>query len=144
MAASGKAFPKLHDSLAQKKVDFDTDALKVMLLSAYTYAATHQYVSDVKGAGTESTSAVYTAGGVALTSVTWTQSGDVYTLDAADTVFHASTGTDAKYAVIYDSTPGTDATNPVIGYINLDGAAGTVSVLGITWNASGILTQTAA
>lgn len=144
MAATGKAYPMLHDSLAQKKIDFDSDTLKVMLLSAYTYAATHQYVADVKAAGTESTSAVYTAGGVALTSVTWSRSGDVYTLDAADVTFHASTGTDAKYAVIYDSTPGTDATNPVIGYVNLDGAAGTLSVLGITWNASGILTQTAA
>ena len=143
MPATGKAYPKLHDSLAQKKIDFDSDSLKVMLLASYTYSAAHQYVSDVKAAGTESTSGVYAAGGVALTSVTWTLSGDVYTLDAANTVFDASTGTDAAFAVIYDATPGSDATNPVIGYVNLDGAGGTVAVLGINWNASGILTQTA-
>lgn len=141
MAATGKAYPMLADSLAQKKIDFDSDALKVMLMASYTYAATHQYVSAVKAAGTESTDADYTAGGVALASVTWTRSGDVYTLDAAD-VSWAST-VDAAYAVIYDSTPGTDATNPVIGYINLDGSGGTVAVPGIAWNSSGILTVTA-
>lgn len=143
MAATGKVFPMFADSLGQKKVDIDTDTLKVMLLSAYTYAATHQYVSQVKAAGTEATSGVYTAGGATLTSVTWTRTGDVYTLDAADVSWDASVGTNAAFAVIYDSTPGTDATNPVIGYVNLDGAGGTVSTKGITWNAAGIFTHTA-
>lgn len=143
MAATGSAFPMVSDSLAQKKIDIDSDTLKVMLLASYTYAATHQYVSAVKAAGTEATSGVYSAGGATLSSVTWTRSGSVYTLDAADVVFDATTGTNAAYAVIYDSTPGSDATNPVIGYINLDGAGGTVSVKGINWDASGILTVTA-
>lgn len=143
MAASGNAFPMASNSLAQKRVDLDSDTLKVMLLSTYTYAATHEFVSNVKAAGSEATSAVYTAGGATLGSVTWTRSGNVYTLDAADVVWDASTGTNAVAAVVYDATPGSDATNPVLGYINLDGAGGTVSVKGITWNASGILTLTA-
>jgi len=141
MAATGKAYPMLADSLAQKKIDIDSDTLKVMLMASYTYAATHQYVAAVKAAGTESTDADYTAGGATLASVTWTRSGDVYTLVAADVTW-AST-VDAAFAVIYDSTPGTDATNPVIGYINLDGAGGTVAVPGIAWNSAGILTVTA-
>jgi hypothetical protein len=144
MAATGKAYPMLAKSLSDGLVDFDSDTFKVMLLSAYTYAATHQFVSDVKAAGTESSSGVYTTGGEALASVTFTRSGDVYTFDAADLSIDATTGTDAKYGVIADTTPGTDATNPVVGYINLDGSAGTVSVLGFTWHASGILTVTAA
>ena len=148
MAATGKAYPMLADSLAQKKVDIDSDTLKVMLMSAYTYAATHQYVAAVKAAGTESSGTGYTAGGATLGSVTWTRSGDVYTLDAADTSWNATGGSlAAKYAVIYDSTPGSDATNPVIGYVNLDGAAGTLTAtdanFSIAWNASGILTVTA-
>jgi len=142
MAATGKAYPMLPKSLGDKLLDFDTDTFKVMLLSAYTYAATHQFVSNVKAAGTEASSGVYTAGGNTLASVTFTRSGDVYTFDAADTAFHGSTGTNAAYAVIYCSTPGSDATNPVVGYVNLDGSGGTLSVLGITWNASGILTFT--
>ena len=144
MAATGKVFPMFADSLAQKKVDIDSDTLKVALFSAYTYAATHQYMTAVKAAGTESSSAVYTAGGATLTSVTWTRSGDVYTLDAADITWDATVGTNAAFAVIYDSTPGSDATNPVIGYVNLDGAGGIVSTKGITWNASGIVAHTAA
>ena len=120
-----------------------------MLLSAYTYAASHQYVSDVLGAGTETTGTGYTAGGATLSSVTWVQSTNTYTLDAADTVWNAAGGSlSAKYALIYDSTPGSSATNPVIAYVNLDGSAGTVTATDanftLQWNASGILTITAA
>ena len=144
MAASGKAYPMFANNLAQKLIDIDSDTLKVMLMASYTYSAAHDFLDDVLGAGTQASGTGYTSGGATLASVTWTRSGDVYTLDAADVVFHASTGTNAAFAVIYDSTPGTDATNPVIGYVNLDGSGGTVSTLGINWNASGILTQTAA
>ena len=143
MAATGKAYPMLPKSLGDKLIDMDGDTLKVMLLSAYTYAASHQFLDQVKAAGTESSSAVYTAGGATLASVTWTRSGDVYTLDAANVVWDASVGTDAAFAVVYDSTPGTDATRPVIGHVNLNGAGGVISVLGIDWNAAGILTVTA-
>lgn len=144
MPATGNAYPMLPKSLSDKLIDLDSDTLGVMLMSAYTYSAAHQFVSDVKAAGTEATSGVYTAGGPSLTGVTFTRSGNVYTLDAADVSIHASTGTNAVAAVIYDKTPATDATRPVVGYINLDGAGGTVSVLGFTWNAAGILTFTAA
>jgi hypothetical protein len=148
MAATGKFYPMAHDSFAQKKIDIDSDTIKVMLLSAYTYAATHQYVSDVKGAGTEASGTGYSAGGATLGSVTWTRSTDVYKFDAADTSWTTTGGAlTAKYAVIYDSTPGSDATNPVIGYINLDGSGGDVTstngTFSIVWNAGGIFTQTA-
>ena len=143
MAATGKPYPMLAKSLGDKLIDMDGDTLKVMLLSAYTYAASHQFLDQVEAAGTESSSAVYTAGGATLGSVTWARSGDVYTLDAANVSWDAAIGTDAAYAVIYDATPGSDATRPVIGYVNLDGAGGTVSTLGIDWHASGILTVTA-
>lgn len=138
-------YTKFADSLAEKKANLTTDTLKVMLLSAYTVGSTQdtaQYLSDVLAVATEATGTGYTAGGQALSSVTWTASGHVYTLDAADTVWTSSTIT-AAYAVIYDSTPGTNATNPVIGY--LDFGASIPSTSGsytITWNASGILTVT--
>lgn len=142
MAATGQTFPMFAQSLAQKLVDIDSDTIKVALMASYTYAATHQFWADVKAAGTESTDTDYTAGGATLASVTWSRSGNVYTFDAAD-VSWAST-VDAAYAVIYDATPGSDATRPVISLINLDGAGGTVAVPGIAWNAAGILTATAA
>jgi len=141
MTATMRVYPMLSDSLGQKKVDVDSDALKVMLLSAYTYSAAHQYVSDVKAAGTEASGTGYTAGGVALSSVTWSRSGDVFTLDAADVTW--TNPINAVAAVVYDSTPGTDATNPVLCYINCDGSGGTVAVPGFVWNTAGILTSTA-
>lgn len=148
MAATGKAYPMLAKSLADKLVDLDSDTHKVMLLSAYTYAATHQFLSDVKAAGTEASGTGYTAGGATLSSVTWTRSGDVYTFDAADTSWSATGGSLAgKYVVIYDSTPATDATRPVIGYVNLDGAGGTLTATDanftVAWASGGILTVTA-
>ena len=143
MPATGKAYPMLPKSLSDGLLDFDTDTFRVMLLSAYTYASSHQFVSDVKAAGTESSSGVYPAGGETLASVTFARTGDVYKFDAADLVVDAATATDAVAAVVYCSTPGTDATNPVVGYINLDAGA-TVPVLGFTWHADGILTFTAA
>ena len=73
MAATGKAYPMLADSLGQKKVDIDSDTLKVMLMATYTYAATHQFFSDVLAAGTQASGTGYTSGGVALSSVTWTR-----------------------------------------------------------------------
>lgn len=148
MAATGKAYPMLAQNLGQKLIDIDSDTLKVALMSAYTYAATHQYWADVLAAGTQSSGTGYTSGGATLGSVTWSRSGDVYTLDAADTSWNAAGGSlAAKYAVIYDSTPASDATRPLIGYVNLDGAAGTLTATDanftITWSASGILTVTA-
>ena len=142
MAATGTTYPMFAKSLADKLVDLDSDTLKVMLLSAYTYADTHQFLSQVKAAGTEASDPDYTAGGVTLGSVTWTRSGAVWKLDAADVSF-AST-VDAVAAVVFDDTPATDATKPVISYINLDGSGGTVAVPGIAWNSGGILTATAA
>jgi hypothetical protein len=148
MAASGKAYPMLAKSLGDKLIDVDSDTLKVALFSAYTYAATHQFLSDALGAGTQSSGTGYTSGGATLGSVTWTRSGDVYTLDAADTAWNAAGGSLAgAFAIIYDSTPASDATRPLIGYVNLDGSGGTLTATDanftIAWNASGILTVTA-
>ena len=117
------------------------DTLKVMLCtSTYTpNQATHAFKSDVTN---EVTGTGYTAGGATLASVTLTTSGLVTTLDAADTSWATSTIT-ARYAVIYDSTPATDATRPLIAYV--DFGADVVSSGGtfqITWDATGICTWT--
>lgn len=145
MAVTAHVYTKLADSLTQGLVDLDSDALKVMLLSAYTVGTTQddaQYVSDITAVATEASGTGYTAGGVALSSVTWTASGHVFTLDCADPSWASST-IDAAYALFYDSTPGTDATNPVLCYWDFGGtqssSAGTYT---LTINASGLLTVT--
>lgn len=132
-------------SLANKEMDLDTDALKVMLCtSAYTpNQDTHRYKSDVTN---EITGTGYTAGGATLTSVVaaYATGTNTFSLDAADTTWSASTLT-ARYAVIYDSSPGSDATRPLLGYIDFGADVSTLAApFTITWNAAGIFTITVA
>ena len=65
-------------------------------------------------------------------------------LDAADTVWSTSTIT-ARVAVVYDSTPATDATRPLICYqLSSADIISTGGDWSIVWNASGIATVTVA
>jgi hypothetical protein len=142
MAVSAKVYAQFFLTLENKEVDLDSDTLKVMLCtSAYTpNQTTHKYKSDVTN---EVSGTGYTATGAALTSVTVANSGLVMTLDAADTAWTTSTIT-ARYAVIYDSTPATDATRPLIAYVDFGAdVSTTAATFTIAWNASGIATFTA-
>lgn len=138
---TAKAYGGFLQSLANKEIDLDTDVIKVMLTtSAYTPDQdTHRYKSSVTNevAGTG-----YTAGGATLTSVTVTYDAATNTLkfDAADTVWANSTIT-ARRAVVYDSSPATDATRPLICWIDFDAdTSSTAAAFTIAWDAAGILT----
>lgn len=145
MAVSAKLYGLALKSMAEGKMVLDSDTLKVMLCTS-TYTPnqdTHQFKSDVTNevAGTG-----YTAGGATLTSVTLTYTGatNVLDLDAADTSWASSTIT-ARYAVVYDSTPATDATRPLICYVDFGAdVTSTSGTFTITWDAAGICTLTAA
>lgn len=53
--------------------------------------------------------------------VTWTECGTgILQIDAADASWAASTIT-ARYGVIYDATPGSDATDTLMGYLDFGG-----------------------
>lgn len=145
MAVTAKLYGKFIQSLGNKEIDLDTDTLKVMLCTS-TYTPdqdTHQYKSSVTN---EVTGTGYTAGGAALTSVvvSYTAATNVYMLDAADTSWAGSTIT-ARYAVIYDSSPATDATRPLIGYVDFGAdVSSTGAAFTITWDPAGIFTVTVA
>lgn len=141
MAVTGFLYSSVHAKLANKEIDLDTDTIKVALCtSSYTPSqTTHDYFNDITN---EVTGTGYTAGGATLGSKTVNTSSKTFTFDAADTVWSSSTIT-ARYAIIYDSTPGTAATNPLIGYIDFGAdVSSTAANFTITWNASGIFTQT--
>jgi hypothetical protein len=145
MAVTAKMYGKFLLSLANKEVDLDSDTLKVMLCtSSYTPDQdTHQYKSSVTN---EVTGTGYTATGQALTSVVVAYDGASNTLklDAADPSWAGSTIT-ARYAVFYDASPASDATRPLISYV--DFGADVVSTSGaftIQLDAAGIVTITAA
>jgi len=128
-----------------KEVDFDTDTIKVALLtSSYTPDQdAHDYLNDVSAYEVSGTG--YTAGGNTLASktVTYDSANNVIVLDAADTTWASSTIT-ARYAVVYDST-GTASTSALIGYVDFGSdQSSTNGNFTITWDSTGIVRITVA
>lgn len=113
MAASAHWYAQAFRSMAHKEVNLEADVLKMALTtSGYAYdLQNHRYFSDVtnelgSGGG-------YTPGGKTLSSVTVTDTGGVWKITAATLTWTSATFT-ARLAVLYDSTPGTAGTNPLL------------------------------
>jgi len=129
-----------------KEVDWDSDTIKVMLLSsAYTpNQDSHDYLDDV--VSFEVTGTGYTAGGQALTSKTnvYDAATNTVKFDAADVTWSSSSIT-ARYAVVYDDSPATNGTKPLIAYYDFvtDRASSNGDFV-IRWNADGVFTATTA
>lgn len=129
-----------------KEIDWDTDTIKVALLSnAYTpNQDTHDYFDDVSTHEVSGTG--YTTGGNTLASKTSTYDAgtNVLVLDAADVTWSSSTIT-ARYAVVYDASGGSAATNPLIGYVDFGSdQSSSNGNFTITWDATGIVRITVA
>lgn len=143
MAVAAHLYPKIQENALTKKVNLSTDSLKVMLLSAYTYADTHSTMADVLGAGTEAAGTGYTAGGLALTGVTVSSSAKVTTVTCTSPSWANSTIT-AAFAVFYDAQGGTNATNYPMCYWDFGGnQSSSNGAYTLTINASGLITFTA-
>lgn len=146
MPVSAKMYGNMLRLALNKEIDWDSDTIKVALVSSsYTPDQdAHDYWNDV--VANEVTGTGYTAGGATLANktITYTGATNKVALDADDASWAASTIT-ARYAVVYDSTPGTDATRPLLGYVdfgqNESSSNGTFT---IAWNASGIFELTIA
>lgn len=128
-------------------IDWLSDTIDVALVtSGYTPAQDTDDFWDDVAANEVANGNGYTTNGVALTTKTlaYTAGTNVIKGDADDVSWAASTIT-ARYAVIYDRTPGSDATRPLIGYVDF-GANQTTNngTFQITWSASGIFTITVA
>jgi hypothetical protein len=129
-----------------KEVDFDSDTIKVALLtSSYTpNQDTHDYFDDVSAY--EVTGTGYSAGGQTLGSktVTYDSANNVIVLDAADVTWSSSTIT-ARYAVVYDDSGATAASKALIGYVDFSSdQSSTNGNFTITWDATGIVRITVA
>ncbi len=129
-----------------KEVDWDSDTIKVALLSSsYTpNQDTHDYFDDV--VSFEVTGTGYSAGGQTLGSktVTYDAANNVIVLDAADTTWSSSTIT-ARYAVVYNDSGATNSTKPLIGYVDFSSdQSSTNGNFTITWDATGIVRITVA
>lgn len=127
-------------TMANKEADWDSDTVKTMLTTS-TYVPnqdTHKYKSDVTN---EITGTNYSAGGTTISPLTSAYTGgtNTWNLDGADAAWTSASFT-CRIAPTYDGTPGTDATRPLLSYVDM-GADQTVSSANFTiqWNASGIV-----
>ena len=100
-------YPKFKEALLGGSINLSSDTIKCILVDAadYTYNASHQFYSSVPGAAR-----VGTAQALASKSIT----NGVF--DAADVTFTAVTGDPTEAVVIYKEG-GTDASSPLIAYI---------------------------
>lgn len=84
-------------------IDLDSDTFKVALLTnSYTPDSTDEYFSDLSAYETNATN--YTAGGQTLNNVSVGESSGVTKFDADDETFLNLSGSNIRYAVIYDTT----------------------------------------
>lgn len=111
-----------------------------------TTGNTHLYRCIVAGTSHASTEPTWsTVAGQINTdnTVTWAECGGAITqFDAADTSWSSSTIT-ARYAVVYDDTPGTSATKPLLLYVDFGADVSTTNgTFQITWDALGLFVTT--
>jgi hypothetical protein len=144
---ASKLYGQFLSQALNKEIDWDTDTIKVALLTnSYTPDQdAHNYFDDVATAEV-SGSTGYTAGGLTLTNKTNTYNGgtNVIVLDADDVTWTSSTIT-ARYAVIYNSSPATNATRPLVGYVDFGSdQSSSNGNFTITWDATGIVRITVA
>lgn len=130
--------------VANGVIDFDTDTIKLALVTAsYTPdAANHDFFDDVSANEVSGTN--YSAGGITLANVSVAVDGSgVVTFDNTIdlTISQSASGfSNARYGIIYKST-GTGSTSRLIAYIDFGANIGnSVADLVIQFNASGIIT----
>ena len=147
MTVSAKMFGNAVLKAFNKEVDWDTDAIRVMLLTSAVAPDQDTWIYKshiVANGGVEVVGTAYVARGALLGTKTIGYTADnVIKLSGAAVTWAVSTIT-ARYAIIYDDTT-VDATSVLLGFV--DFGADQVSSAGnftITWNTDGIFTITAA
>lgn len=152
MAVTSLLYGLAFTSTFNKEADWNTDTVKTMLTTA-TYVPTgttaasaqdtHQYKSSVTN---EVTGTNYTATGTTLTTpvFSYTTGTNVWAFDGDDAVWTTATISSIRTAVVYDSTPATDATRPLLLLVEMGGDQ-TVSSANFTvqWAAAGLVNITA-
>lgn len=146
MAAPGKWYGRALLSAYAKETNYLTDTIKGSIhTNTYTPDQdTHDYKDDLTN---EVSGTNYTAGGTALANktLTYTSGTNVTKFDADDLVWSNSTIANARICVIYNDTPATNATKPLLWYIVNDADVSTsAGPLTVAFDSAGIATATAA
>jgi len=127
-------YPKYKEALIQggANIALSSGNVKTVLidLADYSYSATHQFLSDVAGAGRVATSAN-------MTNKTTTNG----LFDADDVAFSSVTGDQSEALIIYIDT-GTESTSRLVAFFDTGVTGLPVTPNGgninVAWNASGI------
>jgi len=132
--ASG-LYNRLKENLLNKLIDFEADALRVMLLNdSHAFTNTDLMTGNINA--NEASGTGYTAGGQVLTGLS-VASGPYAAFDATDLTWVNST-VGAYHAAIYDATLSGGQLIASIDFGSLkSSAAGSFT---IQWHASGIIT----
>ena len=139
MAVTNKWYKPAFTSTFNKEALWTTDTVKCQLHTV-TYSVnqdTHRYRSDL-------TNELTTAGGITISALTaLTGTSLVYGLDSAtDPSWNPATFT-CRYAINMDTTPGTDATRPLLNYVDFGADQSPSAVqFQIQWAAAGIVQVT--
>lgn len=153
MAAAGKwkVYENAKKHLADGTMDLDTNTFKMALFASTSNANTLSGSNVLADLTNElATANGYTAGGITLTSVTWTNSSGTMTLTCAAPVWTAAGGSiTSRFAVIYQSGTFNTFTNALLAVMLEDTAPADVitttgNTLTITPNASGLFTLSGA
>ena len=135
-------FQEFVDQIGEEGHNFSSDTLKLGIVDNVLTPATDDATPTWGdySANEVSTGGGYPAGGITLTTVTWTEAAGTATLDADNVSItqNAAGFTDGYWAILYNDT---NATDMAIAFLDLGGPASEVAgQIDITWNASGILT----
>jgi hypothetical protein len=136
---SATLYAPIFSSAFLKLINLLADTNKVALATT-TYTPDtdlHDFFNDITN---EASGTGYTAGGATLANDTfvYTAGTNTWRYDADDVSWPSSTIT-ARYAIVYDSTPGTAATNPLMCLFDFDTNQSTSNgTFAIAWNASGL------
>lgn len=144
-AGKVKLYEKAKGNIANGTIDLDTDTFKAILLASTSNANTLSGSEVLADLTNElATANGYTAGGITLTSVTWTQSGGTWTFTSAAPVWTASgAGITARLFAIYKSGTANSKVNPLVGVCLMDTTPADVvatagNTLTVTPNGSGL------
>jgi len=152
-AGKWKAYEFAKFYLGDGTIDLDlTTNWKMALFLSTSNAETLSVGTGVYGDLTNQVAGTfgYTSGGVALTGVTWTQSGGTVTFDCDDADWTATGGSIvARFAVIYKDATVNSIVKPLLCVSLLDTTPADVTATDtntftVTINASGVLTLSGA
>lgn len=138
MALTGKLYGKVFTALWNKEIDFDTDTIEVIgsVVAHTPDQDAHDYVDDITN---EVSGGGYSRKTLASKTVTYTGATNKHKLDAADVQWTTATFTVRNFHIA-DTSPGSDATRPLIGYQQSDAdIVGGGGNFDLAWHADGIV-----